>query len=99
MRSTIAEQRPARGAPVAGQQAHDREEGLALARAALPHHRQRFARVEREAEVRYRLHLGLVQRKGDVEIFDLKDRAPSAVLRIEGVAQAVAEIGETEQHA
>ena len=55
----VAEPDAARGAPVAGQQAHDRHEKLALAGAGFPDHADRFAGHDIEADIVDGAHLAV----------------------------------------
>ena len=60
-------------AAVLGEQAHDREEDLGLARPALAHHPQALAGPDREPHLVGRQHLAVRRGKARGEILDLED--------------------------
>src|SRR5690606_39189614 len=101
------ETRRARRAPVRREQPQEREHALAFARARLADDAERLARLELEAQLAHGVDLAVRRREAHVEIFDfeqhgrwyvlLSSAAPSAVFRVERVAQAVADEVEREQ--
>ena len=80
------------GAAIGGQQAEGGQEELALARAAFAHHAQAFAFLDGEAGILHGMDIAIGECEVHIEIGDFQQRGHrSPVLRIEGVAQAVAD--------
>ncbi len=63
------------GPAVGGQQAHHRQEDLALARAGFADDAERLARLDREADLVDRLDRAVRRGEADVQIADLEDGA------------------------
>ena len=74
-------------AAVPGEQPHDREKGLGLARAGLADHAHALARLDPEADVAHRRHLALGRGEAGGQILDLQDRGHRPGLQLHGLAQ------------
>ena len=64
----------ARAAAVAGEQAHDREEGLGLARAELADHAHALALIDPKAQIAHGCHLAFRRRESGSQILDFQER-------------------------
>ena len=87
------------GPAVRGEKAHHRHHGLALAGAGFADDGDGLAGVDVEIDALHGVEDAVAGAEADVEVADRRERvrSMSAVLRVEGVAQAVADEVEAEQ--